>query len=116
MYDSPDDPVVNWTPSELLQAVIDAGYLECRVEEQRLASDLLVTRAQVDRWFGPGRQGRPSYGESLARVLAQAEIGDIERALRQSVAGQAVTWERSVVFVRARAPLELTRSPSRGET
>ncbi|MFO7695824.1 MAG: AAA family ATPase [Anaerolineae bacterium] len=104
MYDSPDDPVVNWVPQELQQAVVDAGYGNCQVQEQRFPSDLLVTRTQVDRWFGPGRDGRPSYGENLSQVLSQSDVDEIGRVLRQSVAGQAVTWERSIVFVRAQAP------------
>jgi putative ATPase len=105
MYDSPDDPVVHWTPEQLLSALVEAGYVECRADERRLVSEVLVTRAQVDRWFGHGQQGRPSYGENLSHVLSQTEVREIEVALRSAIAGQTVAWVRSIVYVRAHAPL-----------
>ena len=104
MYDSDDDPVVNWGAEELGAALETAGLIACRVEQRILTAELLVPAAQVDRWFGPARDGRPSYAENLARGLDQSEIHDIEGALRRKVAGQTVNWTRSLLYVRACAP------------
>jgi len=106
MYDSPDDPVVNWGSEQLVRALSEAGFEDCVTEEIRLTSDLLVTVGQVDRWFGPGLHGRPSYAEHLAHQLSSDEVRLVEDALRRSVAGRTVSWERTVLHVQARVPPE----------
>jgi len=104
LYDRPDDPVVNWNADQLLAALAEAGFVNGEIESVRLNSDLLVTSTQVDRWFGGGREGRPSYAQGLARYLSEAEILEIEQALRQAIAGRTVPWGRMVLFVHGQAP------------
>lgn len=104
MYSSRDDPMVNWGPEELLQALESAHLAECRVEERTLISEMLVTRSQVERWLGSGREGRPGYGDMLRRSLNDDEMREVELALVSAVAGKTVAWSRTVLFVTARVP------------
>ncbi len=104
MYSSPDDPVVNWGPGELLQALRSPHLADCRVEERTLISEMLVTRSQIERWFGAGRDGRPGYGDMLRRSLSDDEMREVELALVSAIAGKTVAWSRTVLFVTAQAP------------
>jgi len=96
--------MVNWGPGELLQALRSPHLADCRVEERTLISEMLVTRSQIERWFGAGRDGRPGYGDMLRRSLSDDEMREVELALVSAIAGKTVAWRRTVLFVRARAP------------
>ena len=101
LYGNNRDPMVNWSPRDLKQALVSAGFQRVKVSAHETLDELLITAGQIERWFAPTDQGPSRYGEALQARLTSAEIAQIEELLRRQVAGQVLPWRRTVAFVRA---------------
>ena len=98
IYQDTADPMVNWSGEDIRLAFIAAG-LQTTVHEESEASELRITSAQLDRWFGGG-DGRPSYGQRLGSDLA----AQVETLFRRQLTDQVVAWASQVAYVVARQP------------
>ncbi len=98
LYGNPSDPMVNWGPADLEQALLAAGLSAVQVTLRSEQSELLVTRNQVERWFTPDGEGGSRYLAHLQAHLSPEEIAQIEGTLRRELAGQVTPWRRTVVL------------------
>ncbi|MFM7424878.1 MAG: AAA family ATPase [Elainella sp.] len=93
IYANPADPLVNWSLADLEAALTQAGCT-VKTQTQSIATELLITPALLNRWFGPG-QSRPSYVEQLAHRLSPREIKTVQ-AQFERLLHQTVVWQGAV--------------------
>ncbi|MBW7882303.1 MAG: AAA family ATPase [Caldilineaceae bacterium] len=98
IYGASDDPLVNWDVDDLVAAA-RAAALEVTVTAEEESSLLPVSPALVARWFTANGDGRPSYVQHLAKVLAPAEIAAVKQLLEQQLLGQTVDWGARVLYL-----------------
>ncbi len=104
LYAAPEDPMVNWGPDDLRQALERAGFRDVSVQVERATADMLITANHLARWFTPGGQGRPAYVDHLRRSLEKEEVEEIKRLLEQYLLGRTTAWQSAVAYVSARRP------------
>jgi putative ATPase len=100
IYADADDPLVNWTPEELVQALQAAGLTVTSALEEE-TSEVRITSGMLARWFGSGDAARPSYAARLATKLDAAELNQIEKLFMRQLANQTVPWSRQVLYLQA---------------
>jgi putative ATPase len=102
IYADPADPMVNWGADELAAALEAAGFTDVRVMVEEQVEERLITAAHLDRWFGTGVDGRPSYRERLlAGGVTEAEADKVEKLFRNQLLDQAASWSSRLAFIRA---------------
>lgn len=98
IYAAEDDPLVNWRPPMLAEALAQLG-VAVEVEERALESDRLITPQQVQRWFSTEKGAKPSYGHHLAALLSPDEVARVQTLYRRELAGNTVRWAWHAVFI-----------------
>jgi len=101
LYTAPDDPMVNWDAETLRGAFREAGLARVSVEAAEQETEYLITEAMLERWFGPGDCGRPSYAEHLQKELDEHELGAVRALFTRQLAGQTRPWRSTVAYVLA---------------
>jgi len=96
IYDT-GEALVRWDVDDLVRAFEAAGYTVTS-EVQEESSDFQITPQVLQRWFGAGTAGRPSYAEQIGRTLSQEESAQVRRRL-EVLSGKTVAWESRVVYV-----------------
>jgi putative ATPase len=97
---------------ERLESLVEsAGLRVMRQETLHLESPVVVTRALLDRWFGPpGSPASGTYSCVLSEGLAQGEIDQLAATARAALAGRTVTWQSATVLLAAEPS---SRAPER---
>ncbi|NEQ32535.1 MAG: AAA family ATPase, partial [Leptolyngbya sp. SIO4C5] len=72
---------------------LQTAKLKATTEIQPTAIDLYISPQMLDRWFQPGSEGRPSYGDRLANSLTAADLKAIKTLFTQQLLHQTVTWQ-----------------------
>ena len=105
LYQTPEDPLVNWDVPDLEAALAAAGWrclapLQCvtQTEERYLSA------VQVERWFTlAATRDRPSYAQRLLVALSLAEWQSVAACLRPQLHERTVSWQTTLVYVTATA-------------
>ncbi len=105
LYQTPDDPLLNWDVPDLAAALEAAGFvltapLQCvtQTEERYLST------AQVERWCTPAAaRDRASYAQHLLATLSPAAWHRIAACLRSHLQERTVSWQTTLVYVTATA-------------
>lgn len=105
LYQTPDDPLLNWDVPDLAAALEAAGFgltapLQCvtQTEERYLST------AQVERWCTPAAaRDRASYAQHLLATLRPAAWQRIAACLRSHLQERTVSWQTTLVYVTATA-------------
>lgn len=105
LYQTPDDPLLNWDVPDLAAALEAAGFvltapLQCvtQTEERYLST------AQVERWCTPAAaRDRASYAQHLLATLSPAAWQRIAACLRSHLQERTVSWQTTLVYVTATA-------------
>jgi hypothetical protein len=100
IYEDADDVMVNWSDRDLATAFAGAG-LDTAIAVETEATELRVTRAVIDRWFGSRSSGRPSYGQRVAATLSEDEVAQVESLFRRQLGDQTITWHTQTAYVNA---------------
>ena len=114
IYANPDDPVVGWDVTDLQRALEAAGIEDLAVEQQVQETEILVSKATLDRWFATEVEGgRPSYAQHLLASPARDGITADELALvratyESQLANQTIPWRTRLAYVVGRAPHSVT--------
>jgi putative ATPase len=114
IYAKPDDPLVGWDVADLRRAMEAAGFEELSVEDQVQETEILVSKATLERWFATDVDaGRPSYAQHLLASLSRDGITPDELALiratyESQLANQTIPWRTRLVYVVGRAPQSVT--------
>ena len=98
IYADPDDPMTNWDAADLEAALADAGYTRIQITAREVETEHLVTAEQVARWFGVSEGSRPTYGQHLAKGLAEDEVARVRGLLLRQLAGQTVSWHSTIAY------------------
>jgi len=101
IYQTPDDPLVNWDLPDLAAALQAAGLrlhtalaYETHTEERRL------TAAHLARWFTVSASpGRPTYASRLRACLSATELQRVEACFHRQLLDQIVPWRTTLVYV-----------------
>jgi putative ATPase len=111
IYESADDPWVNWDEAAVAAALESAGFADVTVEAAVADVETRLQPATLDRWFGQAPAGeRPSYRQRLADSLAPDELATVETLYRGQLTGQTVPWRSVTAFAVARS-LDVARRP-----
>lgn len=103
IYETADDPWVNWDELSLAASLEAAGFSGVNVELVETAAEARIQLATLDRWFGVAPAGeRPSYHQRLALALTPDEMTAVENLYRGQLTGQSVSWRSVMVYVVAR--------------
>lgn len=103
IYQSAEDPLVNWDLTDLETALHNGGFhiqaplrLAWQEEERQL------TAAQLERWFtvSPSHE-RPSYATHLLQLLSQDEMRRVETSFRRQLPERIVSWRTALVHITA---------------
>ena len=99
IYNDIADPMVNWDIEDLVIWAEQAGLA---IEQQSEAdpSQMQISAAVLQRWFGPAASDRPSYGQRLATHLSKKEITLVQKLFERQLLNQTVTWTGRVVYLR----------------
>ncbi len=97
-YEAEGDPLVNWDGATVARLFAEAGHAVA-VEESEESDELQVTPALVERWFGPSAGGKPSYGQRLAEMLSEAEIGQVRALYERQLLNRPVQWRSRVLYI-----------------
>jgi putative ATPase len=104
IYAAADDPLVNWTESDLAAAFRAAGLTTTIAEAVETVADARITPALLDRWFTPAAADtRPAYVQHLAAHLGADELAAVEALYRRKLTGATVPWRSVTVYLVARA-------------
>lgn len=104
IYDTTDDPWVNWDVPELRIVLEGAGFGGVSIEAVETAAETRIQVATLDRWFSLSPTGeRASYRQRLAQSLTGEELTAVEALYRGQLTGQAVGWRTVTAYVVARA-------------
>ncbi len=99
IYAAADDPMVNWDAGDLAAALESAG-LSAAVSTERQASQVRISRAMLERWFGAALDGeRPSYAQHLLAALSTDELDQVRQLYGRKLLDQVVAWETMVAYV-----------------
>lgn len=100
IYNDATDPMVNWDAVDLVMWAEQAGLV---VEQQSEAdpSQMQISAALLQRWFGPAAGDRPSYGQRLTMHLNEQEITLVQKLFERQLLNQTVTWTGRVLYLRA---------------
>ncbi len=106
IYLNAEDAMVNWDEDGLRSLLQNAG-LTAEVQLETTQTDLQITPALLERWFGTGgdpcgvcEAARPSYGDHLAGVLNAAELSTVQAIFRRTLTNQMVKWKGAIAFYR----------------
>jgi putative ATPase len=103
IYQTPDDPMVNWDVPDLEAALLAAGFVllspcwyDMQEEERR------ITAAHLERWLtvSPERE-RPSYARRLLPHLTAEELQRVQVCFRRQLLEQIVLWRTTLVYITA---------------
>jgi putative ATPase len=93
--------LVGWDADDLAAAFTQAGLkVEMTIEDEQ--TDMQVTPALLQRWFGAGTADKPSYADRLAAQLSPAEVAQVRALMERQLGGQVVAWGSRTVYVVAR--------------
>jgi putative ATPase len=105
IYESADDPWVNWDEETLRRALERAGFADVTVEAAPTEIETRLQPATLDRWFGTAPAGeRPTYRQRLAALLTAEELAAVEALYRGQLTGQTAAWRSVHAFAVARRP------------
>jgi putative ATPase len=119
IYANRDDPLVGWDVAALQSALEAAGIEDLLIEEEVQETEMLVSRATLDRWFATEVQAdRPSYAQHLLgssehdsitrdRITA-SELALVRAAFESQLANQTAVWRTRLAYVVGRAPNSVT--------
>jgi putative ATPase len=95
------DAMVGWDEDDVVSALREDGLdVEYSVEEE--SAEMQVTPSLIARWFGIGREGKPSYGEHLRRNLSLEEVEQVRALLERRLLGEVVRWGSRTLHLVAR--------------
>jgi putative ATPase len=95
------DAMVGWDADDLVSALRETGLeVEFTVDDE--SAEMQVTPAVLERWFGIGKEGKPSYGEHLRQGLSAAEVDQVRALLERRLVGEVVRWGSRTVCVVAK--------------
>jgi putative ATPase len=87
------------TAAEVAAHLTRAGLADVASETEVASGELVVSRALVERWLGPGAR----YAEACASELSTDEVRAVRSALLAQV-GRRLAWVTATVFARGRSP------------
>ena len=104
IYEDPEDPMVNWTPDDLVGVFDQAGFLIKYLHSEQTAIEILVTDTVLTRWFpevngAPKMPARPSYRERLSVLLSPDEVDQIRRHITLKLAGKQLPWTSESIYL-----------------
>lgn len=103
IYAAADDPLVNWSETDLAEAFRAAGFADVAVEAVETTADTRISSAQLDRWFTPAAAGgRPAYVQRLAAFLTADELAEVEALYRRKLTGATVPWRSVTAYLVAK--------------
>jgi putative ATPase len=103
MYQTPDDPLVNWDVPALEAALRAAGFcltapLQCVTQTE----ERYLTTAHLDRWCTrTATRDRPSYAQRVLTFLSVEEWQSVEACLRPQLQEHTVPWQTTLVYITA---------------
>jgi putative ATPase len=103
VYDNSSDPMVNWDRDDMVALWQTAGFAVTQ-EILALSREIVVTPDMLGRWFDREQDGRPTYGEHLARLLNQEEVRQVRELFTSRLLGQQVTWTTHWLLLAALRP------------
>lgn len=101
IYADAGDDLVNWDEATLAAAVAELWGGRGQVQVMDGSTELQVTPATLDRWFGPGVGDRLSYSQRLAERLDPSEVREVEALARRQLLHQRVVWRSRTALVTA---------------
>ena len=107
IYQTADDPMVNWDANDLEDAFALAG-LEVTLRVETDTRDSQITPAQLNRWFDPTSEGeRKSYAGHLLsnQTLDEDELARYKALLAQAL-DKPLPWKTTIAFLRAERKAE----------
>lgn len=111
IYESADDPWVNWDEGTLAAALESVEFADVVVEAVPAEVETRLQPATLDRWFGQAPAGeRPSYRQRLADMLTADELAAVETLYRGQLTGLTAQWRSVTAFAVARAT-DVARRP-----
>lgn len=96
IYQNTDDAMVNWDGDRLRSLLQNAGLI-AEVQLETTQTDLQITSALLERWFGTGG-ARPSYGDHLTGVFNTAELATVQAIFCRTLTNQMVKWKGAIAF------------------
>jgi putative ATPase len=99
IYTQPSDAMVNWDSEDLVQLLIQAGWI-VHSQMQSFTTPLQVTSTLLRRWFSPG-EARPSYRDHLSHGLAASQLQTVQQLLTRHLLNQVIPWQSTLVLLRA---------------
>jgi putative ATPase len=105
MYQTPDDPLVNWDLPELAAAMHAAGFvLPGPLRHEMQEEERHITEASLVHWFTlPTGGNRLSYARRLLTHLTAPELQRVEQCFRHQLLEQTVRWRTTLVYIAASA-------------
>ena len=104
IYEEAGNERVNWNADDLQALMAGAGFDEVHVDVQAQKAARRISPAQLDRWFSPGGEKRPTFARYLRREISEEELRQVRRLFDRAVANRDVNWTTTHLFVRATAP------------
>ena len=104
IYQDRADPRVNWDTEDLRAALVEAGFADAEVEVHTQNSERRLTLQQLEHWFSPGGEKRPTFAHYLRRHVSEEELREVRRLFERTAANRDVTWATTHACVRAAAP------------
>ncbi|MCO6450817.1 MAG: AAA family ATPase [Caldilineales bacterium] len=100
IYADAADPAVNWDVDDLAEMLAAVGF-EADVTSETVRTDTHLSQAVLDRWFGEGEAGKPSYRQRLGEALNGEQLGEVEALYRRQLTNQTVAWATTTVYITA---------------
>ncbi|NJK38310.1 MAG: AAA family ATPase [Oscillatoriales cyanobacterium SM2_3_0] len=91
IYQTPDDPLVNWD-GEALNAIFAQAGFAVQGHIIQASTPRLISQGLLDRWFPPLGNSGLSYSARLAKKLMAVDIARIRNIFYQNLLNQTVLW------------------------
>jgi len=104
IYEDGGNPRVNWDGKGLAALLEAAGFADVAVEMHTQSAPRRLTGGQLDHWFNPGGEKRPTYARYLLREMDKEELRQVRRLFERTAANRDVEWSTTRAYARAVAP------------
>jgi putative ATPase len=84
---------------EMLQAWLTQAGMSVKIDLHTQTSERLITPNLLQRWFAPGTNSAPSYGEGLSVHLSNNDIAKIRQHLTTQLLNRTVSWQSVTAIV-----------------
>jgi putative ATPase len=99
IYAEAANPQLTWDQEDLEKIFRQAGFARLQLRAQESRPPRRLSPQQLDHWFSPGGQKRPTYADWLRRLLDEDELRRVRRLFERQLADRTVEWSSTQLFL-----------------